>query len=85
MSHNNKIQNRTHINELMTVKGHSVRGHLPEDLHQLREVPALEQQVWMPLDEGDANPEEDLVPLEEQTVPQSQHRLANGRIRGIYL
>lgn len=69
----------------MTVKGHGVRGHLPEDLHQLGEVPAPEQQVGMPLDEGDANPEEHLVTLKEQTVPQPQHRLVNGWMRIIYI
>ena len=46
-----------------------------EDRHHLRETLASPDRARLPLDQSDADAEQDLTSLEEQAVPDPQHRL----------
>ena len=63
----------THSHELVALQ--CAGRYAAEDRHHLRETLASPDRARLPLDQSDTDAEQDLTSLEEQAVPDPQHRL----------
>lgn len=69
----------THLHEAVALSDEAAPGDLLELLTEVRDAGGLQDGGLVMLEEGQCHPEDDLGPLAEQAVPDTQHRLRRER------